>query len=83
MGIKTVPKHPLSAPPPPPISLGKVRRKNSGVVELKIQHDFVLSYCLMQLVVVPAEHNLKYNEGCIKISEANTGGKFSNFYPSN
>ena len=50
---------------------------------MKIQHDFVLSYCLMQLVVVPAEHNLKYNEGCIKISEANTGGKFSNFYPSN
>lgn len=82
MGIKTVHNHHLSASPHP-ISLGKVRRKNSGVVELKIQHDFVLSYCLMQLVLVPAEHTLKYNEGCIKISEANTGGKFSNFYPSN
>ena len=48
---------------------------------MKIQHDVVLSYCLMQLVVVPAE--LKYSEGCFNISEANTAGKFSNFYPSN
>ena len=60
MGIKTVHNHHLSASPPP--LLGKSSEKKfrcSWVGSVKIQHDFVLSYCLMQLVVVPAEHNLK------------------------
>ena len=71
--------------PPLPTLLGKSSEKKfrCGRVGVKIQHDVALSYCLRQLLVVPAEHYLKYNEGCFKISEANTAGKFSNFYPPN